>query len=141
MTVVLLHVSGKDKKKEGVKRGAFFLSEEGKVIAWGSNVFNQCDVPTDLPKVIAIACSSYHSLVLTNDGKVIAWGDNRDNQCDVPENLNLFTNNKVIDTFAESIRSRIYNHKYIHNYTHTHIIVYSYICVRINICVCMYCEG
>jgi len=61
--------------------------EAGDPIAWGYNFSGQCDVPADLPRVIAIAAGGHHSLALTEAGEVIAWGNNRQGQCDVPADL------------------------------------------------------
>jgi alpha-tubulin suppressor-like RCC1 family protein len=63
------------------------LTREGRVICWGNNTCGQCDVPSDLPTVIAIGCGDLFSLTVTNAGAVIVWGGISDGQCDVPEDL------------------------------------------------------
>lgn len=44
----------------------------GTVVAWGDNIYNQCDVPKGLKDVIAISVGEDFSLALTNEGKVVA---------------------------------------------------------------------
>ena len=51
------------------------LTDDGKVVAWGGNLFGQCNVPSDLPQVKAVAAGGWHTVALTNDGKVVAWGE------------------------------------------------------------------
>ena len=50
------------------------LTAEGGVVAWGSNLSGQTEVPAGLTNVGAIAAGEYHSLALTADGGVVAWG-------------------------------------------------------------------
>ncbi|MHB8521204.1 MAG: RCC1 domain-containing protein, partial [Limisphaerales bacterium] len=57
------------------------------VVAWGDNTYRQCDVPSDLRRVVAIAAGARHSFALRQDGTVIAWGSNGSGQCNVPANL------------------------------------------------------
>jgi len=45
------------------------------VTAWGSNSFGQCNVPTNLVDVVAIAAGGRHSMALRQDGTVVIWGD------------------------------------------------------------------
>gem|GEM_PF-2365762 len=69
------------------------LTSEGKVYAWGNNVFGQLGngskgdpLPTPVEviglgvtetrKMVAISAGSYHSVALDSDGHVYAWGDN-----------------------------------------------------------------
>ncbi|MGI6098682.1 MAG: PEGA domain-containing protein [Kiritimatiellia bacterium] len=63
------------------------LKADGTVVAWGWNVYGQCDVPAGLADVVAVEGGTYHSLALKADGTVIAWGANWDGQCDVPAGL------------------------------------------------------
>ena len=64
------------------------LKEDGTVVAWGYNVYGQCDVPAGLNKVKAIAAGGIHIAALKEDGTVVAWGDNEYGQCNVPAGLN-----------------------------------------------------
>jgi hypothetical protein len=54
------------------------LKSDGTVVAWGCGNPNfdagQCNVPSDLSGVSAIAASDHHSLALKSDGTVVAWG-------------------------------------------------------------------
>ena len=51
------------------------------MVAWGCGQgvpdFGQCNVPSGLSGVTAIAAGSYHSLALKGDGTVVAWGCGR----------------------------------------------------------------
>jgi len=57
------------------------------VVAWGYDLDGQCDVPSGLTNVVAIATTSLFNLALKNDGTVVGWGDDGDGQCDVPSGL------------------------------------------------------
>lgn len=57
------------------------------IAAWGDNWGGQCDVPTGLTDVVAIAAGWEHNLTLKSDRTVVAWGDNGGGQCDVPPEL------------------------------------------------------
>lgn len=64
------------------------LKDDGRVIAWGSNQFGQCNVPPDLSGVKAIAAgANRHTLALKSDGCIVAWGDNVYGQCNIPFGL------------------------------------------------------
>ena len=63
------------------------LKKDGTVAAWGSNPYDQCDVPSGLTNVVGISAGNEHSIALKRDGTVVAWGSNRYNQCDVPSGL------------------------------------------------------
>ena len=63
------------------------IKEDGTVVAWGKNDYNQCDVPSGLKDVVAIRAARRHSLALKEDGTVVAWGWNEYNVCDVPSGL------------------------------------------------------
>ncbi len=57
----------------------------GRVVAWGLNASNQCDVPELASNdVVAVSGGEQHSLALRSDGRVVAWGRNSENQCNVP---------------------------------------------------------
>jgi hypothetical protein len=64
------------------------LKSDGTVLAWGSNIFGQTNVPAGLAGVAAIAAGSNHSLALKNDGTVTAWGGNPAGESTVPTGLN-----------------------------------------------------
>jgi alpha-tubulin suppressor-like RCC1 family protein len=57
------------------------------VIALGRNDLGQCNVPSGLTNVIAIAAGYQHTLALTREGTVVAWGTNDHGQCNVPAGL------------------------------------------------------
>ncbi|MBM4393755.1 MAG: hypothetical protein FJ090_21725, partial [Deltaproteobacteria bacterium] len=59
---------------------------DGSVVAWGSNVYGQCNVPA-LPGGLAyveVAAGWRHTVARRSDGSVVAWGDNVYGQCNVP---------------------------------------------------------
>jgi len=58
----------------------------GKVLAWGSNSFGQCTIPTAADSgvtAVATGCQTQHTIAL-KDGAVLAWGDNSSGQCTIP---------------------------------------------------------
>ena len=59
----------------------------GEVVAWGTNIYAEIEMPTDLTNVVAISAGPALSLALRADGAVAAWGDNEFGQCNVPTNL------------------------------------------------------
>jgi alpha-tubulin suppressor-like RCC1 family protein len=59
----------------------------GMAVAWGENNNGECDYPTNLTNVSAIAAGGFHSLVAKDDGTVVAWGDNANGQTNVPSTL------------------------------------------------------
>ena len=61
---------------------AVALKNDRTVVAWGSNLYGQTNVPTvNLSEgVVAIAAGANHTLALTSYGYVIAWGDNSSGQ-------------------------------------------------------------
>ncbi|KPJ66117.1 MAG: hypothetical protein AMJ43_09125 [Coxiella sp. DG_40] len=60
------------------------LGAGGSIVAWGSNGYGQCNVPSPNTGFAAIAAGGYHSLGLKQDGSIVAWGDNHYGQCNVP---------------------------------------------------------
>jgi hypothetical protein len=51
------------------------LDREGKVVAWGSNLAGQCDVPLAAQaNIVKIAAGGDFSMALTRDGRVVFWG-------------------------------------------------------------------
>jgi hypothetical protein len=68
----------------------------GTVVAWGCasfGDFGQCNVPSGLSDVTAIAAGSAHSLALKGDGTVVAWGcpGGDAGECNVPSGLSGVT--------------------------------------------------
>jgi hypothetical protein len=57
------------------------------VVAWGSDIFNQTNVPAGLTNVVAIAAGAQHTLALLSNGTVVAWGYNGSGQTNVPAGL------------------------------------------------------
>lgn len=50
------------------------IFSKGTIVAWGNNEYGQCNVPTNLSNVTAIAAGWCYSLALKDDGTVVAWG-------------------------------------------------------------------
>lgn len=65
----------------------------GTVVAWGSNLEGQTNIPAGLSDVTAISAGNYDNLVLQNDGTVVAWGCVTLNNapCTVPTGLSGVT--------------------------------------------------
>ena len=59
------------------------LKQDGTVVAWGDNSFDQTTVPARLSGVVAIAAGYFHTVALKQDGTVVVWGS----QTDVPAGL------------------------------------------------------
>ncbi|MSU57647.1 MAG: hypothetical protein EXS35_05615 [Pedosphaera sp.] len=57
------------------------------VLAWGDNSAGQCNVPTDLRDVVAVAGGEIHSLALRANGTVVAWGGNTLGETNVPASV------------------------------------------------------
>jgi hypothetical protein len=53
---------------------ALALRTDGKVLAWGSNLYGQCSVPEGLQGVVDVKAGDYYSLAVLNDGRVVSWG-------------------------------------------------------------------
>ncbi len=59
-----------------------------RVAAWGENSFGQCQVPSNVCEIVAVAAGSGHSLALRRNGSVLAWGDSTwSAQSAIPTNL------------------------------------------------------
>lgn len=56
----------------------------GIVTVWGSDVWDNHDVPPPNTGFVAISAGEWHSLGLRADGSIAAWGRNSRGQCDVP---------------------------------------------------------
>jgi hypothetical protein len=63
------------------------LIEDGTVLAWGNNDYDQTNVPGNATNVVAIACGSDHTIALLTNGTIIAWGRNEDHATEVPGDL------------------------------------------------------
>ena len=50
------------------------LTDEGRVVAWGSNWSGKTAMPSGLSNVVAIAERRNHSMALTAEGRVVVWG-------------------------------------------------------------------
>ena len=53
-------------------------------MAWGSNGWGQCNIPSPNTGFIAISAGDNHSLGLKEDRSVVAWGQNGTGQCNIP---------------------------------------------------------
>jgi alpha-tubulin suppressor-like RCC1 family protein len=72
--------------------GGYFtaaLKTDGTVVAWGYNEYQQCNVPTDLGRIIALCCGYNHVVTAAEDGVIRCWGRNCNRQCDVPLNMEV----------------------------------------------------
>ncbi|HEX9061618.1 MAG TPA: X2-like carbohydrate binding domain-containing protein, partial [Clostridia bacterium] len=58
------------------------------VVAWGQNGYGECNAPTGLSAVKAIAAGGDHTVALKEDGTVVVWGWNAYSACNVPTSLN-----------------------------------------------------
>jgi hypothetical protein len=71
------------------------LKSEGTVVTWGCGFnYGECNVPSGLSGVTAIAAGHFHALALKNDGTVVAWGCGGSfnyGQCTVPGGLSGVT--------------------------------------------------
>ncbi len=54
------------------------------VIAWGSNVYGETNIPAGLSDMIALAGGSYHVVALRSDQTALAWGRNSAGQTNMP---------------------------------------------------------
>ncbi len=65
----------------------FTLQADPQIVAWGSNLYGQTNVPPSLSNVVAIASGGFTSLALQADGTVAAWGWSAEGQTNVPPGL------------------------------------------------------
>ena len=63
------------------------LKSDGRVVAWGDNLYGQANVPPGLSNAVAISGGCDHSLALTSDGRVVGWGYNEYGQTSPPAGL------------------------------------------------------
>lgn len=66
------------------------LLEDGTVEVWGSNSYNQLNVPANLSNVKAISIVDNACYALQEDGSVVAWGSSFYNPANLPPLDNLF---------------------------------------------------
>jgi hypothetical protein len=60
------------------------LKNDGSIVAWGSNSWGQCNIPSPNTGFIAISAGYLHSLGLRQDSSIVAWGSNDSWQCNIP---------------------------------------------------------
>ena len=60
------------------------LRADGSLVAWGSNLYGQLNIPAAATNIIAIACGGTHCLALREDGRLFAWGSNPDGELNIP---------------------------------------------------------
>lgn len=63
-------------------------TEQGTVLATGSNLSGQCNV-SDWTNVVSVAAGAYHTAALLEDGTVVACGSNKYGQCNVSKWQNV----------------------------------------------------
>lgn len=63
-------------------------TEQGTVLATGSNLSGQCNV-YDWTNVVSVAAGAYHTAALLGDGTVVACGSNKYGQCNVSKWQNV----------------------------------------------------
>lgn len=51
---------------------------DGRVYAWGSNDYGECDVPRGLPRIAHVSAGVGRTLALSEDGDVFVWGGRGD---------------------------------------------------------------
>ncbi len=61
------------------------LKWDGSIVAWGWNLYGQCNVPEPNADFVAAAAGYMFTLGLKEDGSIVAWGRNMYGQCNVPE--------------------------------------------------------
>ena len=67
------------------------ISEAGVIRCWGSNKFQQNNVPSDLGRVSKVATGFAHTCVVTELGSVRCWGTNEGGETEVPVDLDKVT--------------------------------------------------
>ena len=83
---------------------ALALRSDGRVIAWGSNTYGQCNVPQTILNCVQTAAGFGNSLALQSDGLVVAWGLNTSGQSTVPTNLGTCVSVAAGDFFSLAIQ-------------------------------------
>ena len=67
------------------------VTVSGAVRCWGSNVYGQTDVPSDLGQVTQVSASGYHTCAVTVSNFVRCWGKNDTGVKDAPLDLGQVT--------------------------------------------------
>lgn len=68
-------------------RHALALKNDGTVAAWGDNTYGQCNVPSNLTGVAAVAGGTFHSVSISTNGTLTAWGSNLYGESAIPSGL------------------------------------------------------
>ncbi|HPS02662.1 MAG TPA: hypothetical protein PLA90_14085, partial [Candidatus Sumerlaeota bacterium] len=77
MKTVYFKVKNSAGAESAVTSDTITLGGEGySVVAWGSNAFGECDVPSPNRDFVAFAGGGHHSLGLKSDGTILPWGYN-----------------------------------------------------------------
>ena len=63
------------------------VNNDGTVVVWGDDSFNQTNVPAGLTNAVAVSGGEKHSLALKSDRTVLVWGSHQFNQTNVPASL------------------------------------------------------
>ena len=65
------------------------VKADGQLVCFGlgHNDYGQCDVPTDLGPVRAVAAGWHHTCAVKADGQLVCFGDNSYGHCNVPTDL------------------------------------------------------
>lgn len=71
---------------------ALALTSDGRVRAWGRNLYGEANVPPGISTVRTISAGVYHAAAATLTGQVVCWGGNFDGQCNVPTGLPAIVN-------------------------------------------------
>ena len=91
---------------EGLVDTVFVMPNNAKIISWGDNSFNQCDVPdrfnpvSDSLFIVDIDAGLNHTVVTYDSSgirKLAAWGDNSYGQLNIPEPEFFNTNPRLLD--------------------------------------------
>ncbi len=66
------------------------ITEDGRVVVWGNNMYGLYDVPEQvMGKAVKIAAGRYHFTVLTEEGRVYSWGRDTFGQASAPDLSNI----------------------------------------------------
>lgn len=62
------------------------LTMDGKLVCFGLNESQQCDIPQNGP-FVAVSAGAYHSAAITLDGKAVCFGKQEHGRCAIPRDL------------------------------------------------------
>jgi len=79
------------------------LRGDGTLVGWGSNSFDQLNLPAPNDGFVAIATGDYHDLAIRSDGTLVGWGVNGYGQINVPSGT--FTSVSAGNAHSLAIRS------------------------------------